>query len=66
MNQENTLSSFLKAIQENESLIKGFASSKCKDCIGRGVVEITAPRGKAHDYLCSCVVKNAKKEFKDN
>jgi len=63
MTQENTLAHFLKAVQENESLIKGFASRKCKDCLGRGVLELAPPGEPRQKYVCACVLKNAKKEF---
>ena len=52
---------------QNESLMRGYASSKCKDCLGRGYVELLLP-GEiyAQNYLCSCVYSRLKKECEKN
>lgn len=63
MNQQNTLQSFLAAVRDNESLLKGYASKKCKECLGRGYKEMAIPRESSSLYMCNCVVKNVKKEF---
>lgn len=63
---ENTLKSIMDAVRENESLLKGYASRKCKDCLGRGYIEIKAPAEfYPQKYLCRCVEKKVKKEFKE-
>jgi len=55
----------MKTVRENESLMKGYASKKCKSCFGRGYIEIVEPGDffPSH-YLCSCVENKVKKEFK--
>ena len=56
----------MDAVRENESLLKGYASRKCKDCLGRGYIEIKAPAEfYPQKYLCRCVEKKVKKEFKE-
>ncbi len=59
----NRLQSITKEVMQNESLMRGYASSKCKDCLGRGYVELLLP-GEiyAQNYLCSCVYSRLKKE----
>jgi len=59
------LQSLMKTVRENESLMKGYASKKCKSCFGRGYIEIVEPGDffPSH-YLCSCVENKVKKEFK--
>ena len=60
----NSLSDFLKALRNNKSLMMAYASKKCKDCLGRGYVEVKFPEDySAIEYMCSCVVKKAKQEF---
>ena len=65
-NTKNTLQSLMAAVRENENLIKGYASKKCNQCLGRGYIEIKEP-GSLYpvNYLCRCVEKNVKKEFKE-
>ncbi len=54
----------MKAVMQDENLIKGYASKKCKQCLGRGYLEIKfAEELHAQNYLCDCVQKNVKKEF---
>jgi hypothetical protein len=62
---ENTISDFLKAVSENESLLKGYASSKCAECLGRGYITLAHPGESFEKYMCSCVRKRALKDFKD-
>ena len=54
----------MKSVRENESLMKGYASKKCKDCFGRGYIEVLEP-GEffSSHYLCRCVEKRVKKEL---
>ena len=39
-NNKNSLQSVMKAVMQDENLIKGYASKKCKQCLGRGYLEI--------------------------
>lgn len=56
----------MKAVRENEQLIKGYASKKCKQCLGRGYLEMKDPESFDFEkYLCLCVVKKVKKEFNE-
>lgn len=56
----------MSAVRENESLVKGYASKKCKQCLGRGYIEIKEPESLYPvNYLCRCVEKRVKKEFKE-
>ena len=64
--EKSNLQKFLEAVRNNETLIKGYASRKCKDCFGRGVVEMNIPGEGLNFYMCSCTVKNAKKDFLQN
>ncbi len=64
MNGDITLATFLKTVRENETLLKGYSSKKCPDCLGRGFVELKRPKESAELYMCDCVVKKVKKEFK--
>jgi len=63
MKNKSSLQEFLNVVRGNETLIKGYASRKCKECLGRGVVEMTLPEEEPAVYVCSCTIKNAKKGF---
>tara|TARA_Y100001938_G_C7939888_1_gene353763 strand:+ start:295 stop:501 length:207 start_codon:yes stop_codon:yes gene_type:complete len=63
INNQNTLQSLMEAVRGNESLMKAYASRRCKECLGRGYKEVAVPLDKAEIYVCPCVCKNVKKEF---
>ena len=56
-------------ILNNEHLIPGYASKKCKDCRGKGIIEQQIPTiGREFQdirVLCGCVKKALKKEINE-
>ena len=58
-----SLNQFVKTVRENESLLKGYSSKKCKYCYGRGYIELMPPDERSELYMCDCVLKKIKKEF---
>lgn len=62
---QNSLNDLLKAICNNEQLMKFYAQRKCKQCIGKGYIDIQPPGGVMTRTLCACVSKKAKKEIGD-
>ena len=56
----------MKSVRESESLMQGYASKKCKECMGRGYIEMLEP-GEffTTHYLCLCVQKRVKKELEE-
>tara|TARA_R100000315_G_C5233044_1_gene144083 strand:- start:1244 stop:1432 length:189 start_codon:yes stop_codon:yes gene_type:complete len=60
----NSLQNLFKAVSKNENLLKGYASRKCKNCYGRGYIELSEKSSTPEKYMCECVAKNIKKEYK--
>ena len=63
--KKETPASILSSICNNEDLLKAYAFKKCKDCLGRGYIEIAFPGESSNRYACECVRKSVKKEFQD-
>tara|TARA_Y100001938_G_C8064238_1_gene419174 strand:+ start:74 stop:271 length:198 start_codon:yes stop_codon:yes gene_type:complete len=63
MEKSETPASILKSICKNEDLLRAYASRKCKDCLGRGYIELATPLNNAEHYVCDCVKKRVNKEF---
>ena len=61
-NKQKIVYETLKAIREDESLLKGYASKKCKDCLGRGYIRLSLPKDSEKQYMCDCVKSRVKKE----
>tara|TARA_R100000664_G_C2692568_1_gene96082 strand:- start:366 stop:569 length:204 start_codon:yes stop_codon:yes gene_type:complete len=62
----NEFTNLLNAVKENESLLRFYSSKKCKDCLGRGVVELTHPGRSPENFICNCIYKSIKKELSQN
>jgi len=54
------------AARKDENLLKAYASRKCDECYGRGYIELTPPGEYTQKIMCSCFIKNLKKELKKN
>ena len=60
-----SLQELFNVIGKDKLLLKGYASNKCKECVGRGYKEVAIPRQAPQLYMCGCVANNIKKEFKN-
>lgn len=67
MNQDsnNTLQDFIKAVRASKELIEAYSNKKCKLCLGRGKYEAFIAGASPQQFMCDCVMKNAKKAFLD-
>lgn len=54
----------VSAASKDENLLKAYASRKCKECYGRGYIEIKPPGDYVQKVMCACFTKNLKKELK--
>tara|TARA_R110000824_G_scaffold103039_1_gene245026 strand:+ start:215 stop:418 length:204 start_codon:yes stop_codon:yes gene_type:complete len=63
INKANPLKDFLETLRQNTDMLRAYSNKKCNDCLGRGYLKISQPNQSAELYMCSCVVKKAKKEF---
>ena len=61
--KKETPASILNSISNNEDLLRAYAVKKCKDCLGRGYIEIAFPGEPVDKYVCECVKKSVKREF---
>tara|TARA_E500000331_G_C17175976_1_gene678309 strand:+ start:288 stop:494 length:207 start_codon:yes stop_codon:yes gene_type:complete len=62
----NQFKDLLNVVMENESLLKFYASRKCKECLSKGFVEFAFPGEHSKPFVCSCVYKSIKKELSQN
>jgi hypothetical protein len=46
----------------NPDIAKSFAKSKCKQCLGRGLINGVYPSGEKYTDYCVCVTRNLKKQ----
>lgn len=56
----------VEAARKDENLLKAYASRKCKECYGRGYIEVKPPGDYVQKVMCACFTKNLKKELKKN
>jgi len=59
---KNSYNDLINAVCNNERLVKFYAKSGCKDCIGKGYRDLQGPGQDVVRHLCFCVRKRVKKE----
>tara|TARA_A100000164_G_C21595461_1_gene624933 strand:- start:45 stop:239 length:195 start_codon:yes stop_codon:yes gene_type:complete len=55
----------VESAKRDENLLKAYSSRNCKECYGRGYIELKPPGEELQKVICSCFIKNLKKEFND-
>ena len=67
MNTNSLVSKKLDNLVENEHLIREYAKRRCRRCNGKGIIHREVPnlmgQFRQSREICSCVVKNVRKEF---
>jgi hypothetical protein len=60
------LNDLLKAIVDNEQLLRYYAKKNCRHCVGKGYYSTMYPGEPSRTRtLCKCVIKKAKKEHEN-